>query len=354
MMYSKNKLFFRLNAGVVYGLGHLSRCISLVEYFVEPCFNIEFLIKTDNISLVNEFIHNQSHPVLKKCIFSYFDQNWSLHQELDLICSINNKDSFLLLDHYDINDYYQHQLLKSGIHWFQFDSHAKIKFYGDLVMHASPGATEQMYSRLIGKPNTRFLLGPKYAIVNRNFLTIRAEVRPRRRLENLLMCFGGGNEKGATLKCLQLLLNNGINEEVNINVVVGNKNRDIDQLSLLAGNHKNVCLHVNAANMFFLMNQNDLGIIAPGTLSYEAATVGLPMILFNTADNQEINLRGWQEIGCACSLGSIESIQSTAFQSTILLLLDNPNLIQNMSEKCLMHVDGMGACRVSNEIKLLL
>jgi len=347
----KKNILFRLDAGDKVGMGHLSRCLSLADELIS-LFSIQFLIKTDNKNKVLSFLENRDYL---KCIRhnSFIDIDIAKLEELTLLVNeIKKYNAFLVVDHYGADADYQQYLRKENIKWLQFDSHGLIDFYADIVLHASPGATEDIYIPLKRYENTEFLLGTEYAIVNKFFRNLRTEIRPRVNINNLLICFGGGGDNGLTLKCL-LMLESAILEQINITVVTSGNNPKLEELERLNTKLK-FNLIVDSSDMHKIMKESDLAIIAPGTLSYEAACVGLPMILIAIADNQMINAVGWEKIGTAKNIGTIEMLNSDLLNDSIKELRLNNNKLKQMSVNCLNAVDGNGPLRTKEKIKSIL
>lgn len=343
-MHRKDKnLVIRCDAGRKYGLGHLSRCISLLEEFGTQ-YLINFVIKTDDRIRVEEFLSNSSFKgKLNKTI--YIQEKSSSENDIKSILEVYDiKSSFLILDHYEIDKNYQEQLKINNIKWLQFDSHGKIEFLADFVLHASPAATNERYQQLKSNPSTVFLLGSKYAIVNKKFRKRREKTRVRKSLKNMLICFGGGDDGGTTLEVIKNLDWQFL-REINVQVILSSSNIYLDEVRKEIAEMTNINLILDAKEMEELIAIADLGIIAPGTLSYEAACLGLPMVLIPFADNQMMNAKGWVDIECALSPGSLETFDKQSLQMTISTID-----IEKLSMNCLKSVDGMGAKRVVREI----
>jgi len=338
----------RINAGFKYGMGHLSRTLSLARLLVLEK-DIFFIIKTDDENMIKQFVQeNNLHEIYS---FNYINSETDTSIELEyLVSEINQKQAFLILDHYEAQESYQLYLKQKGIHWFQFDSHALWKFYGDIVMHASPGATPQLYEPLRGNKNTIFLLGPKYAVVNDKFKLLHNTIKPRIHLKRILISFGAGNDSGAIIKCLSLLEKNNLLPLYKFDIAVGNKNHYINEIKSFAKRESTISVRIDEKEMGQLMSDCDLGIIAPGTLSYEAASVGLPMILLAIASNQNINLIGWQNIGAAISLGYLNDFTPEDLSESVNYLHSNLKILESMSKNGLDNVDGKGCERITESI----
>src|SRR5690606_18475402 len=268
----------------------------------------------------------------------------SFNEEIEFIVRFYSSSSLLIVDHYNATADYQKQLLSRGIKWLQLDSHAKVGFYANWVLHGSPGANSALYEPLRKNPQTSFLLGPKYCIIKEQLLVNYNHRKVREELKKVLICFGGGNDKGATLECLKRLDFKEL-PNVEFNVVIGSFNQDYEDIRIFE--NKGLIKIVEPNMLLHMMIESDLALIAPGMMSYEAAFLGLPMLLVTIADNQIINAKSWEEKGCAINIGGISEIKAN-INTHIMSCI---NSLRIMSQNCLTLVDGNGVKRIVNEIK---
>lgn len=346
-MQNKIRIVIRCNAGTRFGLGHLSRCITLSQVF--PVRTISLIVKTDNPTLVKSFISNSGI----NCNLKLLPLNTTITEEFETLKSElaqndSNEVNVLFLDHYEVDEAYQQFLISIDVKWLQFDSHAKINQYANWVLHGSSAATEAMYRPLVRNSYSKLLVGANYAIIKPEVRALRCKASTREKLNQILICFGGGNDYGATLKVLETLsLELVVNIKIKVSVkgsssylhAIKQKARTFPNFELLDHN-----------DLARTMLTSDLCITAPGMISYEAACLGLPMLLISTADNQKINARGWQQNGCAEYLGPVDSLNESALQSQILDLSKNESTLAEYSKNCFNCIDGNGVFRVKDII----
>ncbi len=348
----KKSIFIRLDAGNQFGMGHLSRCLCLAEEFV-PDYKIHLCVKTDDSEKVLNFIEH-NFRIFSNLSVNFIDVQISVLNEMELIRKMTSDlKAFLIVDHYKADIEYQLDLLRLGIKWLQFDSHGFIYFYANFVLHGSPGATHELYNPLVKNNETKLLIGTKYAIVNKKFRVQRTKTKKRHKVEKIFMCFGGGNDKGAAYKCLNIL-DSSILNRFEIFLVLSEKNPKIAKINQMSKNNNNLHLVINSSELHQIMSDCDLAIISPGTLSYEAASVGLPMLMVTIADNQNINAYGWERIGAGINVGKIEDLTRERINNLINKLIISPDILKAMSENCYNAVDGKGAERIKDEIASIL
>lgn len=335
-------VLFRLDGGKKVGLGHLSRNIALANVFIENGLQSHFIIKTECSNIAESFIHQYAS---KQITYEFISDDISDIGDLDLIISkYKTGYEFLVLDHYSINDHYQKILLKHQIHWLQFDSHAQMNFYGDFVLHGSPGALQKVYHPLKKNPELKFLLGADFVVVNDAFRLARKRVKLRKELKRILVCFGG-SDNSSLIKKVASALQPYAQKDITVKVITNSANNE----KLLAS-YPDIVFEASSKNIVDEMLIADLGIIAPGTMSYEAACLGLPVLLVTIADNQIINAQGWVAKKTAIHLGFAKNLTENEIEKNVVLLSRNPQYLKEMSSKAFNTVDGKGAMRVKDLI----
>ena len=259
----------------------------------------------------------------------------------------------LILDSYVVNEAYQSILRAAGVRWLQFDSHARQGLWADWVLNASPGATEPLYKPLRRRRETRFLLGPRHAVLRKAFREAHGRALIRNSVRRVFLCLGGGDDGGATLQVLKWLAPL-LPEWVGLEAVVGHANRHRGPIrDLLAAGPMGgkVHLHAGASAVQELMLDSDLGILSGGVLSHEACAVGLPMLLISMADNQEMNCSGWAGMGAGFFLGRMEELNPSRLLEACGALMQDPPRVAGMSGACLAAADGCGAARVADVLQ---
>ena len=165
-------------------------------------------------------------------------------------------------------------------------------------------------------------------------------------MQNVIVCFGGGNDKGATLACLKAL---DFERFQNIEFTVAMSQFNPDYTEILKLQDRGRIHVINPSNLLETMIQSDLALITPGMISYESAFLGLPMLLVTIADNQAINAKAWGETKCGLNIGSVFDV-SKNLNKNLSSLEQNLEILPKMSQNCLSLVDGKGVSRIVNEI----
>ena len=127
----------------------------------------------------------------------------------------------------------------------------------------------------------------------------------------------------------------------NVVVVLGETSPYNDMIKSYA-KERNIEVIVNANNMAELMLDADLAIGAGGSTSWERCCLGLPTLLYITADNQRKIAEELEKLSATIIVKNLKD--------DLQIMIDNFGLWQSMSDKAKNICDGKG---VVNTIKLI-
>ncbi len=132
---------------------------------------------------------------------------------------------WVVVDGYRFNSDYQRALKAAGCKILFLDDYGHANHYSaDLVMNQNVGASEALYASR--EPYTRLLLGPRYALLRREFTEWRAwkrEVSPTGR--RVLVTMGGSDPENVTERVVEALTLVGL-ADLEAIVVVGGSTSD--------------------------------------------------------------------------------------------------------------------------------
>jgi len=337
----KSVVVVRTDASARIGLGHLRRCAALALRLHAAGAEIHFLTKTEDIDPVLEIgaIAEISLPVDPA-----LDGQADAARTAEYCRSV--AASRLIVDHYQADEPYQRVLLDAGLRWLQFDGAAATPQWADWVVSMSPAADRERYQELQRRPETQFLLGPRYAILRDEFQHRQKARDVEPTVSSILLSFGGGDDRGACLLCLEAL--GMIGNTIAIDVVLGSANPRLPAIrSWIAMHGKgNIRVHVDTERMAGLMAESDLAIISGGTTAFEAASVGLPAMIVQIAANQREISAAWNRLGVAVDLGWLEALDAKKVAGRIAELCECPERRQSLSLAGSREVDGHGAERI--------
>lgn len=335
-------VIFRCNVSASVGVGHLMRCREMARYLGGIGWRSVLLGPPDSLrQSVDERLFAAWHPVEMR---GPSDEDAA---RVLTLCEAHGTH-YAVMDDYRVDPGYQEILRAAGVRWLQqFDTSRPWMFQPDLLVNASPYERREQYLPWLTEPErTRTLFGPAYAVLRPAFsgIAARADGRPVRRV---LVAFGGGDDRGAIDQALRVLAGR-LGPEVTLVIVSGAGNPRCEQIAdvVSALPDGEAEFHVNPPDMAGLMRGCDLALIGGGTMSYEAAICGLPMVFVGLAPNQERSCRGWQNLTGAPFVVLVGTVPDEWLYETVSNLVEDDDRRRAMAVKGRSLVDGEGTRRL--------
>jgi UDP-2,4-diacetamido-2,4,6-trideoxy-beta-L-altropyranose hydrolase len=252
---------------------------------------------------------------------------------------------WVVVDGYQFTAAYQCALKDAGLRVLALDDYGHAgHHHADLVLNQNLDPPEASYRARA--PYTRLLLGPRFALLRREFRRWRAWQRPIPDVaRKVLVTLGGADPPNATLRVLGALGQLRA-EGLEAVVLVGAANPHRAALTAAARDLPGVRLQVNAADMPGLMAWADGAVAAAGSTSWELLFMGLPSCVLVLADNQEAVGPALARAGAALCLGPAAALESGPLADILGGLLHDARRRRELSDRGRAIVDGQGAARV--------
>lgn len=327
---------FRVDASSNIGIGHLMRCLALSEELIQRDYVCYFLTKIKNDELIDLMKNNSIN-------YQKVNPTATLNEDLDFLINFSKgKDiDWVITDHYDLTTQYIQRIKQNNLKVLSIDDTALIHYYSDIVLNQNIGSDKLRFS---AERHTKFLLGPKYAMI-RNELLKKEQRTERDTVKKLLIMLGGADKDNFTLKIIESL--KSFSKNLEFSVVVGplnpfynNIKKYIEEESL---NIKLIRSPENIANLYL---DSDIAISAGGTTCYELAYFGIPNIIITIADNQVNIARGLDKQKVSIYLGKKEEVKAEQLKNKFNELVNNHSLQKNMGQNGKKMVDGNGKIRI--------
>lgn len=338
------RLVIRADADSVMGTGHVMRCLALAEAWRDRGGDVLFVGRI-NPEPLRQRIESEGAGVIElagrhpdpadlaamRCLAG---------EQLDRYGALG----WMVLDGYHFDCDYQQALRDTGWQLLVIDDLGSLAEY-----HCEALLNQNLYAPSLDyhcSPRADMLLGPRYALLRREFRHCDAKHFLPETVQRLLVTMGGADEHNVTAKVLSAL---AISSTVNLEVkaVVGAANSHAKELGSLAAGLPFRCEVVrDVSDMAALMLWADAAVTAAGTTTYELACVGTPFVTLITADNQEANANQIGRQGVAVALGRHDALVTDALAGRLRDFLCDEGQRRDQAARGRELVDGRGAERV--------
>jgi len=209
-------ILFRADGNPQIGSGHIMRCLSLADALRELGQEAVFVTADDCSQTV---IQAQGYACV--VLQTRYDH---MEEELPVLLPLLQKlrPSCMILDSYFVTPGYMAEI-RDEVPLVYIDDQNAFDYPSDLVINYTLYADKLPYPQ-----NKRYLLGPEYALLRREFRSI-----PRRQateqVKNVLLSTGGADAEHVALSCVQYLREQWI-AGVTYHVALGAMNPDADNI----------------------------------------------------------------------------------------------------------------------------
>ena len=297
------QVYFRTDANVRIGYGHLARCLILGAELKKNNFSITFLLYRTEAPFRDEIM-----------AAGYGCKELSTGTPDEIIEKIhaNRAEGNLLIIDSDDKIYYetlnQEKIINAGIRLVFFTFWDVYEYRAHLIINQNPMSLGGNYRTA---PVTRKLLGPEFMIFSDHMVNESKKVKKRHRRTpgNLLIAFGGSDQADRTLKTLKAIRRLDLDIRM-IHIVTGNLYPHQQNLSAyLAGYNRIFKLHTQTNDMAGIMSDTDLAICAGGLTLWELALFRIPTAIISWSERERTTAEYLQNHGLGYHLGSIKSMK---------------------------------------------
>ena len=347
---SKEALFIRADASVSIGTGHIMRMIALGQAWQAQGGEVHFLCSEITSALEQRLAIEGFHlSRIHTTLGSQEDLSETIHLIAEML-QADRQNARVVLDGYHFGSDYQLGIKAEGFKLLVVDDYGHAGFYhADWVLNQNISAREELYAKC--SPDTKLLLGPKFAMLRKEFLAYKGwqrEIAPV--AKKILVTLGGSDPDNVTLKVIQALSD----FDLHAKVVIGGSNPHLREIKnfIQSQNDSTALIEVivNATNMPELMAWADFAVAAAGSTCWELAFMGLPSMFVILAENQvEIAMQLDAE-GFGICLGNGVGLKNEKLAQAISTHARNKNFLQTVSELARKMVDGLGAQRMVSQM----
>ena|SRR2546425_778087 len=330
---AENRVAFVTHAGAAVGFGHVKRCLALARAFVGAGARCLFLVSPEA----------DAGAVVRRAEFEVAETPWETDGEearerVKAFCA-----DIVVVDSYIASAVFMETLRLVVGRVVAVDDLADRPLPVHVIVNGGLGAERLSYR---GAPDTVFLLGPRYALVDPSYAELpeRAVRDPIRRV---LVSLGGGSHDAALRTVLAAV--DAALDRVTIDVATGARGSvDLGFVPRRPANR--VVVHAGLLELRGLMLGSDVAITGAGMTLYELAATGTPTVAITMAGNQSANAAAFSGAGAALSAGIVDGAGlGTALESHLGRLARGVALRAELGRRARSLIDGRGAGRVAQE-----
>ena len=296
----KKRILFRADAGAEIGYGHFIRTLALADMLKDD-FECEFYTQAPS-----EYQRKECEKVCRLVELPADETRFQLF--LDGL----RGDEIVVLDNYFYTTEYQKAIKKKGCKLVCIDDMHDKHYVADVVINHGP-VTEDEFEC---EPYTKLYLGDDYLLLRRPFLV---PISNRKRNNSAVVNLGGADPFKLTDKVVRLLLQ--AETDYHIIVILG------DTVFLSEENRAKVEVRsrLSAEQMADLFETSAFGILPGSTVSIEAMSRAMPILMGYQVDNQEEGYKKLSNSGHFIPLGNLHELNLQTLKAAIEQLKDfNP------------------------------
>lgn len=305
------KVFFRADASLHIGTGHVMRCLTLADALAARGAHCQFICCTHEGNLIdyirqrgfrvhvlpllpsNESVADFSHTSGVNAEPAH--SHWlGASQAQDAVASAlilaPHQPDWLIVDHYALDVRWEQAQMPYSRRLMVIDDLADRPHVCDLLLDQTFGRNAADYRPLVPS-QCQLLCGSSYALLRPEFAALRPYSLQRRtqsQLRKLLINLGGVDKDNVTSQVLIALRASPLPIDCEITVVMGTTAPWLKQVQQQAqAMFWPTSVLVGVSNMAQLMADSDLAIGAAGATSWERCCLGLPTIMLVLASNQQ-------------------------------------------------------------------
>ncbi len=333
-------LLIRADASPNIGTGHVMRCMALAQAWQDAGGRALFAAASITPAVRNR-LSSESCELVAVSATAGSPQD---AQETISIAKSYGAE-WIVVDGYPFGQEYQHDLKNAGLKVLFLDDYGHAETYSaDLVLNQNLSARDTLYSDR--NAQTQLLLGPKYALLRREFRTSAGLKRVvEQSCHELLVLMGGSDPANLTAGVLEALGRRD-SPKFQVKVIVGGSNPHQAELKKVAvASDYRVQILTDVYELSDLMAHADIAISAAGSTCWELCRMGVPSLLVDVADNQTANARELDRLQCAIHIGN-KTVTASAIANGLISLASSGSVRRKLSENSRRLVDGRGALRV--------
>lgn len=334
--------YIRADGNAEIGMGHVMRCLSIADALTQKGSKPLFITATEECM---ELIQKRGYETI---LLETDYQEMEL--EISQLASILRKNphreqNTILVDSYQATEPY----------FISLGNYAKVACMEDMG-HSYP--VDMLINYNIYAPkleyigNFKTVLGTQYVPLRHEFVN-DCDYRIREEVTDVMLTTGGSDPKFISKVILETLLAEEKLKNIHYHVISGPFNRYEKELLAFAEDKEQITVYQNVKSMKEIMKKSDVIISATGSTLYEIGSLGVPMICFYFADNQQPGARCLAEQTDIVNAGNILDFRERTLRNmkaALLRCVEEKSYRELIASQEKQLVDGQGALRIAEQL----
>jgi UDP-2,4-diacetamido-2,4,6-trideoxy-beta-L-altropyranose hydrolase len=334
-------LLIRADASIAMGTGHAMRCLALAQAWQDAGGRAMFAM-AEATPAVQERLRSEGFDITR------VDAEAGSAADGEDTAKLARKHQALwvVLDGYKFRAEYQANLKGRGHKVLFIDDNGHAGHYSaDLVLNQNAYANEELYRSR--ESSTKILLGPRYALLRREFSAWRGWKREIPAVaRKVLVTMGGSDPANFTARIMQAVAAVDI-DGLEARIVVGGSSPHFESLERYATrNAERITICRSVSDMAELMAWSDIAVSSAGTTSWELAFMQMPIVVLAVVEHQWPIAQALGMSRAAVNLGWFSETNEQRIAQAVRELLSDGRLRKEMAANGRGLVDGYGVDRV--------
>jgi UDP-2,4-diacetamido-2,4,6-trideoxy-beta-L-altropyranose hydrolase len=337
------RVILRADAGSEIGLGHVVRCLSLVDMLKDQ-FRCLFIISNPATAVIE---------MIQRITEVHVIHHDTLNGEITSLRKLINKEDIVVTDGYHFDTPYQQFIKSVACKLVMIDDKADMHYYADLIINHG---NDSMINRYKKEPYSKVLAGFRYLLVRKEFLEAAISGRSITTIHTAFICMGGADPFNITIKVLKACFQTDFLKRVII--VTGSAYRNHQQLQDCISQHRKYnkdILHesnISGERIIELISMSQIAIAPASSIALEICCVKAGLLSGIVIDNQEAIHAQLLASGCCISSSDFVSASIEEVKRHLDDLNDCKKINEMVNRQSLA-IDGLSGMRIRKEFQMM-
>ena len=344
----------RVDSSLDIGYGHVMRCLTIADYLRDFGHEVEFCSRDCNANL-NRRIIEKGFPLNIINVKNPKD-SWLGHSQQEdaseVLKLLEKKDfDWLIVDHYCIDEIWESLVKQKAKAIWVLDDLVNRPHSCNLILDTTLARDPIEYNKK--DQSCKVYAGSRYAILRKPFLKLREKVFAKResfkKVNRVLINLGGTDPLNLTLNVVKTFSDSSYGP-ISFDIIANQKSKNYEELKSFCELKENLHVYGYVENIEEMIYKADLCIGAAGVSAYERASLGLPSILIQVADNQKDNITQFEhnKLGECIRLNELDRLHELLKEK--FLKLSDKEHYQHVFKQCFKNVSPLGIFDVISHV----